>query len=365
MERQPKSVLVDALLKYVADDRKKAGIGFHAGNPSVQVPSAELTLELIVTEMPYKVFSEGRQKPVPLMMGVTRHDGSFVFQKMYDYFILPNNLIGNTTYIREELLADILRGLGIPDTSYALVESISDSFMGDAKYSGNLTEKMPGLIDIMSVFFMKAMSYRTTQLHSQIQPKSYYYSFDHLGQWSLHGVTNIGGPIPSGVSHTDDQIYLFSWFPLSFAKDREVSKRFIKYWVNFAYYGNPNGPDGSEEVWPAYTHENPQYILIDREDSIGRHYRSDWKNNSLELFPSEPSTGTPGEEPSIPPSTPINPITDDPDPSTVSDGPSESPGDPSTLKPPGSNSGFQQKAKWTDAVFLITLIYTISKISVN
>jgi len=346
---------------------KKAGIGFHAGNPSVQSPDL-VRHPRIVTEMPYKVFSEGRQKKMPLMMGVTRHDGSFVFQKMYDYFIIPNDLTENSTYIKNELLADIMKGLGIGDTTYALVEAISDSFMGDAKYSGDLKEKMAGLIDIMSVFFMKAMSYRTTQLHSKIEPKSYYYSFDHIGQWSLHGITNIGGPIPSGVSHTDDQIYLFQWFPLFFVKDRIVAKRFTQYWVNFAYYGNPNGPDGSPEVWPAYTEDNPQYILIDEQDSIGHSYRSDWKNNSLELFPQPPSETTlapPETTPAPQPeTTPVSqPETTPAPPSDTTLAPPSTVRGPSTVDisdpPTGTSteaSGFQQRAKWTDVAFIFSVV---------
>ena len=55
---------------------------------------------------------------------------------------------------------------------------------------------------MFSVFFYKALGYRTAEFQAKIQPKSYVFSFDHKGMWSLHALTNIGGPIRGGVSHT-------------------------------------------------------------------------------------------------------------------------------------------------------------------
>lgn len=82
------------------------------------------------------------------MLGTTRHDGSFVLQEAYDDFLVPNNNQNNSTYIRSQLLADILKILGMEDKSYGVIQSLADTFMGDNKYSDELEPLYPGLMDV-------------------------------------------------------------------------------------------------------------------------------------------------------------------------------------------------------------------------
>jgi len=97
---------------------------------------------------------EGRQKNVPIIVGTTRHDGSFVLQEAYDDYLVPNDLENDSTYIRTQLLGDILTIMGMEDKTYGVIQAIADSFIGDSKYSDELEPLFPGLIDV-SISWLK------------------------------------------------------------------------------------------------------------------------------------------------------------------------------------------------------------------
>jgi hypothetical protein len=74
--------------------------------------------------------------------------------------------------------------------------------------------------------------------HAKLNPNSYYYAFDYKGMWSTYLFdSTLGTPIPGGIAHVDDLIYLFQFFPIISENDIEVTKRYVDYWVNFATYG--------------------------------------------------------------------------------------------------------------------------------
>ncbi len=73
----------------------------------------------------------------------------------------------------------------------------------------------------------------------------------------------------SGAFHSADLWYVFhsmehSWRPFTDG-DKMLSNKIVDYWTNFAKYGNPNGQ--GEDVWKAYTQENPGFILFDANES--------------------------------------------------------------------------------------------------
>jgi len=72
-------------------------------------------------------------------------------------------------------------------------------------------------------------------------------------------------------------LYTQSQFTVPYnEKDKEVSRRMVKYWTNFAKYGNPNGldsdsTDDSTVVWPRYSEPTQRYLKIQASgDSVGK-----------------------------------------------------------------------------------------------
>jgi hypothetical protein len=84
-----------------------------------------------------------------LILRMFEFTGSFVVQEAYDDFLVPNELENNGTYIRSQLLSDVLTILGMEDKTYGVIQSLADTFIGDAKYSDELQPLLPGLIDVI------------------------------------------------------------------------------------------------------------------------------------------------------------------------------------------------------------------------
>jgi len=63
-------------------------------------------------EHPENIYEKGEQSNVPLLMGATRHDGSYVLGVFYNRFIKHNNLTEDVTFLRTDLVPSVLRALG-------------------------------------------------------------------------------------------------------------------------------------------------------------------------------------------------------------------------------------------------------------
>ena len=65
---------------------------------------------------------------------------------------------------------------------------------------------------MVGTFFIKASTYEFMKFHDLGKGDSYYYSFEHYGNASLWNFLfpNEKPPIPRGVTHGDELIYLFS-----------------------------------------------------------------------------------------------------------------------------------------------------------
>jgi hypothetical protein len=59
----------------------------------------------------------------------------------------------------------------------------------------------------MSVFGMKAGAYTLVEHHAKLNPRSYYYAFEHQGFWSTYDMS-AESIIPGGTAH---------WFLISYS----------------------------------------------------------------------------------------------------------------------------------------------------
>lgn len=117
-----------------------------------------------------------------------------------------------------------------------------------------------------SVLFIKESAYETSQLISEYEPNTFFYSFEYEGRNSMCNIYFVGDqlPIPNGyffcltnrkqfifvtsqvlflgVCHSDDLIYLFVIpFPsipsgLNISETK-LSKKMLQTWTNFVKYG--------------------------------------------------------------------------------------------------------------------------------
>ena len=94
-----------------------------------------------------------------------------------------------------------------------------------------------------SVLFLKAPTYDFAQAVSSYT-NTYYYSFNYLGRHSIYNALFVldPPPIPHGVCHGDEMIYLWSTpFPggaeFLNASEQIMSDRMVQVWTNFIIYG--------------------------------------------------------------------------------------------------------------------------------
>ena len=79
-----------------------------------------------------------------------------------------------------------------------------------------------------------------------------------------------------GASHADEGLYLFSqlysamvdWLPSD--QDKDISRKMVRLWTNFAKNHDPNEPrEGGEAEWQLATEDSENsYFVIDREGAM-------------------------------------------------------------------------------------------------
>ncbi|ODM94391.1 Fatty acyl-CoA hydrolase precursor, medium chain, partial [Orchesella cincta] len=272
--------LINAREEYAVNEHLDARLGYDAFTPQVQLSSLETPA---LTATPVEIMKKGLQNNVPLMMGATRHDGSFVVLTTFYDYLVANGLDSKVDFIKNDLLPKFLKGVGLEDPSGALTHSFLQTYLGDTANSDDVLSKLPGLLDIHTVLGFKGGAYGLVEAHAKMNPKSYYYAFDYKGLYTTYDIANGASIIPGGIAHVDDLLYLFQLIPLLTAKDWAVSERYVKYWVNFATYGNPNGPGDIDEPFPRYNAADHRFLIINETDKVGYHCRDTWIGNSLEL----------------------------------------------------------------------------------
>jgi carboxylesterase type B len=287
MAEKPIDDLVHALDLYEFQEVSIGWMGYEARVPAVQ--SSSLTIPRFISEEPDEILKNGRHNILPLVLGATRHDGSFVIDDFLIDYLIPTGLINDTDFIRNDMIPEMLKSFGIRDDSGGVYHSMVHAYLGDSANSDDFESKIPGFIDIATVFGFKGGQYKMLEYNAQFEPRSYFYSLDYKGRWTLYNVLG-NFDIPGGISHGDDMIYIFYLGPL-IGDDMKVSRRMVDYLVNFAYHSNPTPPEArnphNEITWPAYDSMEHPFLIINRVDKVGTQCPDSWIGASQELMPSK------------------------------------------------------------------------------
>ncbi|XP_045023594.1 LOW QUALITY PROTEIN: acetylcholinesterase [Daphnia magna] len=240
--------ITQAYLDFAAEERFYGGLGFSGSNPVIQVAGAQRIIE----SDPRELYSSGNFANVPTMFGANKQEGTLVLGILYNDFLVPNNLTEDEEFLANDLVPLLLNALHIDDPTGELATQLTEKYLSTA-VMGNFTSMIPGLTDMCSVLFLKGPTYETTQLVSQHNPDAFFYSFEYEGRNSifsyLFAMQNANPPpIPHGVSHADELIYLFiypfkSVPPGLNSSEIEHSMKMLQVWTNFVIFGNPT-PDG-------------------------------------------------------------------------------------------------------------------------
>jgi len=352
--------LVVALALWKHEEEIAGRLGYDARMPSIQAPGldADPDFEYFMPKHPFEVLEAGEMPDIPIVLGATRHDGAYPLDDIYNNFIKPNGFHKNETYLKNELLPFLLKVLGIQDNTGELYHSMMKDYFGNASTTGTWEDKLPGMLDMVTTMAFKAGEYEILRHMNKLNPRAnaYFYSLDYVGRWSLYNFLFGEMYIPGGISHTDDLIYFF-WLGPLLDDDMRVSRRWIDYYVNFAYYGNPNGDERSPDYvdfWKRYDPLKHYYLKLGLVDHVKEQAPDDWIGAAEELFvdwepndPVEPITG---------PSTTTAGTTTESTGQTGSNEPTTTGVTATTTK----KSGALQSAMASLPLFIISVIFALS-----
>ncbi|XP_075211345.1 carboxylesterase 4A-like [Lycorma delicatula] len=217
---------------------------------------------------PLILFRDGQYRHVPMMVGVTKHEGSFFLGNIYDFILERNNVTNDTNYLSKEFIKATLQFSGIVDTTGAITDVFEEKFFKEDEI-GNFTAMTPGLIDICGITLLKACTLQQIRQNYDKQ-SSYLYSFNYKGNLTKFGYgEDVNYPFQGGVAHSDDLIYLFPDSKGNLSNDEaEIAKTVVKLWTSFARTGKPSVESEPRIQWPPMSNRFGPYLRIDDPSSV-------------------------------------------------------------------------------------------------
>ena len=199
----------------------------------------------VLPELPANTFRAGRQAPVPLLLGFLANEGVELFPV--------------DTALTEDELNNFLSMLGGDDAQELKgLYAIPGATPGEVQHA------------VATDYFMAFGVRRWAQYQQAIDQPTFLYFMNHIPP-AFHlympeppELSLPGGPRSGGAYHSGDLALVFGntdkvgfdWTEI----DRKVSKNMMRYWINFATSGNPNGD--RVPLWPAFdtTLQNTQVL---------------------------------------------------------------------------------------------------------
>ena len=202
--------ITQAFSDYSKEQRAKGELGFGGSIPCAQTRGERK----FYTEGqdPEVILFSGDYEKVPIMFGANSHEGSYVYGVVYNQYLTPNNLTEDEHFLRHDLIHQLLKTVGVTN-SYAVEHMIEEDYF-DEWQMGNLTNMRNGIIDLLSVFFLKASSYEFVAENSNYKD-SYWYAFDYQSiQKSVFHLLFLDPTLKAditdpGVCHADELMYIF------------------------------------------------------------------------------------------------------------------------------------------------------------
>ena len=153
-------------------------MGFGGTVPCAQTKGIEGQTFYFEGQHPEELLRNGNYDHMPILMGATTHEGSFVyggrfnlhlllepihktfqifnlgsllqfgfyFTVVYNEFIVPNNISQDENFLKYEFTDFLLRALGI-EQEYAFSDSLTEKYWHKDQI-GNLTAMAPGAVDV-------------------------------------------------------------------------------------------------------------------------------------------------------------------------------------------------------------------------
>ncbi|GAB0086094.1 Carboxylic ester hydrolase [Sergentomyia squamirostris] len=230
----------------------------------------------------YELMRQGKgRKNLPILAGVTKHDGSYLLCLVYNILKNMTNF-ENKKWNQFELIHTVNKILGL-DEQTGIMAAYTSMVLWDIEdiKNGDFFALLDGLLDLCGVSLIKAPILREVQYQLyRNNPSTFLYTFDYEGEHTRfgYGKDTSKFPFEGGISHSNDNLYLFPW-PQTAAKLNEKDTRFaqkmVDLWTSFAINGVPTSPQ--IENWPPMENLCGPYLHINQECTIADNFYDELK----------------------------------------------------------------------------------------
>ncbi|ESO83464.1 hypothetical protein LOTGIDRAFT_169331 [Lottia gigantea] len=198
-------------------------------------------------------------KNIDLMVGTNAQEGSLTVGPLQAYVKQYNISLpkGVPRQIFKDHIALAIARDYYNDSFDQVLDNITNTYMYSFDGISDFDQAVK-MVEMYGDFILQAPTVETVEYHTKLtkMKKTYQYYFTHkpVKRHSL--------PWLQGANHADELEYVFGP-PLKGISDEKIhfSRLVMKYWSNFARYGNPNG-EGPDQ-WPKSNQYTKPYFLLD------------------------------------------------------------------------------------------------------
>lgn len=195
-------------------------------------PTSPVIDGYVLPEQPAVVFEEGREAPVPLLVGSTSRDGDLVSMGTSGTPKASATLADTARPLaRTHVVAPLdAKGLAAVQNVYARYPDLAAAARRAYADSANVSPIDGDVITAFTTdFIFRCTASVIAEWHDRTAP-TWRFQFSH-------------GYEPLGAVHIWDMLYLFGWVqpPADQPRDVLLSDQMQRYWTNFARTGDPNG----------------------------------------------------------------------------------------------------------------------------
>ncbi|XP_071941153.1 cholinesterase-like [Antedon mediterranea] len=248
--------------------------------------------DYFLPKSPEDLIKNVEYQPTDILIGTNHDEGTaFVLSEYPDYVLRTNPpempLEDFQTmlpkYVREYNSAQILDAIEYQYLDWTTADDPTASHLDD-------------FVQMTTDQDFACPAIEVSRAHAQRGDRVFQYEMTHIPSMSVFTINKKRGPKWLGATHCEELQYVFGW-NFNPAHDRryqqtdeeiEMSVQFMRYWTNFAKYGDPNDlSNGKYPEWPLFTIPNLEYKELTTKMENKRALRAEscsfWRNGVTKL----------------------------------------------------------------------------------